>query len=42
MPERPPTSWWPGFGAALAATCASVFVTSFLAGAFLKPHAFGA
>ncbi len=34
--------WWLGAGLALAATCASLFVTSFMAAVFMKPHAFGA
>lgn len=30
-----------GSGLALAATCASLFVTGFIATVFMKPHAFG-
>lgn len=30
-----------GSGLALAATCASLFVTSFITTVFMKPHAFG-
>ena len=33
--------WWLGSGLALAATCASLFVTGFMAAVFMKPHAFG-
>jgi hypothetical protein len=34
--------WWLGFGLALTATCASLFVLFGMGAVFMKPHAFGA